>query len=153
MARCRKIGLVGDATNLTPRPSVPEGTHASDTQLRELFERLRVHEREQAEAMRLLMESSGQGILTVGRDGTILAANPALESMLGWDRGELIGQTLDRLIPMDRRHVHHAHEESYWAAPRSRPMGLGLRLVAQRKDGSTVPARVTSAAPASALLS
>lgn len=107
------------------------------------LERLRVHERELAEAMRLLMESSGQGILTVGRDGTILAANPALEAMLGWEHGELIGQTLDRLIPPDRRDVHRSHQGEYWSAPRSRPMGLGLRLSALRKDGSTVPVEVS----------
>lgn len=135
---------MGDGSKVPPRHSAAEGPHApADTHLRELFERLRVQEREQAEAMRLLMESSGQGILTVARDGTIMAANRALESMLGWDRGELIGQTLDRLIPPDLRTAHQAHEESYWSTPRSRPMGLGLRLVAQRKDGSTVPVEVS----------
>lgn len=105
--------------------------------------RLRVQEREQAETMRLLMETSGQGIVTVTREGTVIAANPAIESMLGWGRGELVGQPLDRLIPPELRRAHANHQEHYWSAPRSRPMGSGLRLAALRKDGSSVPVEVS----------
>jgi PAS domain S-box-containing protein len=59
--------------------------------------------------------------------------------MFGYDRSELIGQSVDILLPERLREIHIKHRAGYMADPRTRPMGLGLDLVARHKDGSEFP--------------
>jgi two-component system sensor kinase FixL len=42
-------------------------------------------------ALRLLLETAHQGIVSVDAHGTIITANPMLEEMFGWEHGELNG--------------------------------------------------------------
>jgi PAS domain S-box-containing protein len=95
------------------------------------------HDRE----LRLLLETAGQGIVSIDAQGTIVLANRALEAMFGWPPGELLGESVERLVPMAVRKAHVAHRDVYFAAPRDRMME-GLRLVGERKDGSTFPIEV-----------
>jgi PAS domain S-box-containing protein len=71
--------------------------------------------------LRLLLETATQGIVFMDAHGTILTANHALETMFGWGPGELIGHSIERLVPMER----------------------GVDLVGRRKDGSTFPIEVS----------
>ena len=50
-------------------------------------------------ALRLVLETATQGIVSVDANGMVLSANVALEQMFGWDRGALVGQSIERLIP------------------------------------------------------
>lgn len=93
--------------------------------------------------LRVLLETATQGILSVNTKGTIVTANRALETMFGWQSGELIGQRLERLLPSAFREIHEQHRTSYFNAPRPRLMGGGLQLVGERKDGSTFPIEVS----------
>jgi PAS domain S-box-containing protein len=94
-------------------------------------------------ALRLLLETATQGIVSVNEEGTIMTANRALEAMFGWGPGELIGQPVERLIPPPFRDAHIRHRADYLAAPRARLMGGELDLVGHRKDGTTFPIEVT----------
>ncbi len=97
------------------------------------------HDRE----LRLLLETATQGILSVDAQGTIIMANRSLETMFGWGRGELVGQSIERLVPSVARDAHHRHRVDYFAAPRPRLMGRGLHLIGERKDGATFPVEVS----------
>ena len=103
----------------------------------------REQQRDSAETAQLLFATATQGIVTVDDDGVIIAANTALETMFGWRPGELIGQRVERLVPSSHRDRHVQHRAVYQAAPLGRPMGLGLDLVAERKDGVTFPVEVS----------
>src|SRR6185436_6631169 len=92
--------------------------------------------------LRLLLETATQGIVSVDARGTIVMANHALEWMFGWGRGELIGQSLERLLPASLRDAHVRHRTEYFAAARPGPMGVDMDLVGQRQDGSTFPIEV-----------
>ena len=92
--------------------------------------------------LRLLLETATQGIVSVDAQGTIVTANHALEWMFGWDAGELIGQSLERLVPPSLRDAHVQHRTQYFAAARPGPMGVDMDLVGQRQDGSTFPIEV-----------
>lgn len=92
---------------------------------------------------RVLAEASAQGIVTVDADGRILTANEAIEAMFGWSTAELIGQPIEVLVPAAARGVHAQHRAAYASAPRSRPMGLGLDLTGQRKDGAPFPVDIS----------
>ncbi len=78
---------------------------------------------------------------TVVVDGTglVVAASARVTGLLGYTADELVGTTVDRLLPDGLRATHVHHRRSYAEDPQVRPMGNGLELVAQAKDGSLVP--------------
>jgi PAS domain S-box-containing protein len=88
---------------------------------------------------RRIFENTPDAILVVGPGGRIERVNSQTDRLFGYDPGELIGASVDRLIPERLRHRHVAHRSSYLAAPRLRPMGAGLPLFGHRKDGSEFP--------------
>src|SRR5262249_47300582 len=94
-------------------------------------------------ALRLLLETATQGIVSVDAQGVIVTANRALEAMFGWACGELIGRPIEHLMPSSFRDAHARHRADYLAAPHARLMGGGLHLVGERKDGSTFPIEVS----------
>ena len=87
---------------------------------------------------RSLFSAAADGLLLVGADGQIVLANPAAEKLLGYAPGELVGSAVDALVPDSIRPRHAAYREAYGRAPRPRPMGTQMELVARRRDGSEV---------------
>jgi len=124
--------LIGINLDVTSR-------HAVEAHLKES----RQQYRESAETAQLLFETAAQGIVSVDDDGMIVSANAALGSMFGWRPDELIGQRIERLLPAALRDRHTLHRADYLAAPHARPMGVGMDLVAERKDGVAFPVEVS----------
>jgi PAS domain S-box-containing protein len=93
--------------------------------------------------LQLLLETATQGIVMVDAQATIVTANRALEAMFGWAPGELIGQSIERLVPPAVRDAHAQHWTGYFAAPGARPMGVNAEIIGQRRDGSTFPLEVS----------
>ena len=92
---------------------------------------------------RQLLEAAPDAILEVAADGTITLANVAAETMFGYSRAELVGQNIELLVPRDKRSVHTRYRAGYAENPRVRPMGPGLDLEAQRKDGTLIPVEIS----------
>lgn len=100
-------------------------------------------ERKRAEQnFRRLIDTAPVGIILADKAGHILDANEQILRMFGYERKELIGQTVEILIPEDRRDIHGKHRDSYGSCPHARPMGIGMELVARRKDGTEFPVEV-----------
>jgi PAS domain S-box-containing protein len=93
--------------------------------------------------VRSLLAQVPDGLLVVDEDGRIRYANDAFGQMFGYDPDELLGETVECLVPSELRPRHTAHRLRYRAAPHRRPMGRGLELMGQRKDGSTVPVEIS----------
>lgn len=91
----------------------------------------------------VLLEAAPDVILLIGPDGKIALVNSQTERLFGYRREELLGQTVEMLIPEHVRQRHAAHRREYAAAPTTRPMGAGLALTARRKDGSEFPAEIS----------
>ena len=92
---------------------------------------------------RQLLEAAPDAILEVAADGSITLANAAAEAMFGYTRAELAGQSIEILVPQDQRSVHARYRTGYAENPKVRPMGPGLELQAQRKDGSLIPVEIS----------
>jgi PAS domain S-box-containing protein len=90
-----------------------------------------------------LLEAAPDAILEVDLDGTIVLLNAAAERMFGYAREELLGKLIEVLVPTGFRDRHREHRDSYSAHPTTRPMGTGLELFAQRKDGSQFPVEIS----------
>ena len=99
--------------------------------------------RRSEEKVRAILEAAAEGVVIVSAEGRIDLVNAKTETMFGYDRKELIGGTLEILLPERFRGAHVGHRARYFVAPRARPMGLGLELSGRRKDGSEFPVEIS----------
>ena len=91
---------------------------------------------------RLLSETAPMGILITDGLGRIVDANAQSLRMFGYDREELVGQTVETLIPDRFRKAHEDHRALYAKNPYPRVMGIGKNLWVRRKDGSEFPVEI-----------
>jgi PAS domain S-box-containing protein len=94
------------------------------------------------ERFRAAVESSPSGMVMVDRAGVIVLVNREIELLFGYSREELIGRTIDILVPQRLRERHPEQRASFFAAPRARAMGGGRELFGVRKDGVEVPVEI-----------
>jgi PAS domain S-box-containing protein len=90
-----------------------------------------------------LLESATEGIILIDAGGRITLVNRAAERMFGYTRAELLGQTLEMLLPERIRAAHVGHRTGYFAGPRVRPMGIGIDLAGRRKEGAEFPVEIS----------
>jgi PAS domain S-box-containing protein len=91
------------------------------------------------ELFRLTVEACPGGMVVSDPSGTILMVNAETERLFGYSRQELIGQSVDLLVPQRVRQDHSRDRMAFIADPGVRAMGAGRELFALRKDGSEVP--------------
>ena len=135
--RARSIGLRGNSNMADERPlndigsltvSEPSDT-GSDARMERRFRRL--------------LEAASDAILEIDLDGSIVLMNAATERLFGYSREELSGKNVDILVPDEVRSRHAQHRTNYVAHPLPRPMGIGLMLQGQRKDGTRFPVEIS----------
>jgi PAS domain S-box-containing protein len=63
--------------------------------------------------------------------------------MFGYSREELLGNTIELLLPEAKRAAHVEERSEYFKRPHVRPMGIGMELAGRRKDGSEFPVEVS----------
>jgi PAS domain S-box-containing protein len=93
---------------------------------------------EERTVFRSLFAAYPDSLLVVDKAGTIVMANPSAAQLLGYTLDELTGLNVDVLVPDGIRPRHAAYREAYSHAPRARPMGTQMELVAKCRDGSEV---------------
>ena len=81
-------------------------------------------------------------MFVVDETGVIVLANGAVEALFGYEREELIGSSIDVLVPPDVRPRHEGLRASSFAEMSERPLRMGRDLTARRKDGSEFPAEI-----------
>jgi PAS domain S-box-containing protein len=92
---------------------------------------------------RALLESAPDAIVLVDPPGRILMVNAQTERLFGFDRSELLGQGVEMLVPKRFADRHPGHRQSFLLDPQVRPMGAGLDLYGQRRDGSEFPVEIS----------
>ena len=90
-----------------------------------------------------LLEAAPDAMVGLDQAGVIRFANHQTEVSFGYDRADLVGRSIDMLVPECVRKVHRAHRAGYFADPKTRPMGAGLHLVGRRRDGTEFPVEIS----------
>jgi anti-anti-sigma factor len=90
-----------------------------------------------------LIDALGDGLALTGEDGKIALVNRRCAEMFGYERGELTGLPVDRLVPAEVRAAHQRFMAGYTRTPQARPMGDRARLAGLRKDGGTFPVEIS----------
>ena len=110
--------------------TVVEPTNRKERRMGVVFD---ITERKRAEErFRIAVEASPSAIVMINPQGEIVLVNTLTEKLFGYTREELIGKSIEILVPERFR----ADRADFFAAPQSRAMGAGRDLFARRKDGS-----------------
>ncbi|MGL4650353.1 MAG: PAS domain S-box protein, partial [Caldilineaceae bacterium] len=89
--------------------------------------------------LEMLLNAAPVAIVAVNELGAIVFANQKLDELFGYEPSELIGASVELLMPERFHDDHLGHRSRYVRSPHSRPMGLGMDLMARRKDGAEFP--------------
>jgi PAS domain S-box-containing protein len=90
-----------------------------------------------------ILESVPDAMAIVDGAGKIERVNAQTEKLFGYRRSELIGQSIETLVPDRYRHVHASMRGKYNVQPHWRPMDSGLALTGRRKDGAEIPVDIS----------
>jgi len=91
---------------------------------------------------RLAVEAASNGMVMVNSQGTIVLVNSQAERIFGYQREELLGQSVELLVPEVSRTQHSGLRDDYGKEPEARTIGRGRVVYGQRKDGAVFPIEV-----------
>jgi PAS domain S-box-containing protein len=95
------------------------------------------------ELARTLLELAPDATVVVDTDGTIVFANAQVEQTFGYRSGEIVGSSVETLLPERFRSAHPKHRERFATQPKPRPMGAGLALYGRHKKGHEFPLEIS----------
>jgi PAS domain S-box-containing protein len=88
----------------------------------------------------MMLDRTTDGVLLADGDGMIVYANKPLLALFGYTVEELLGRSVEVLVPEHHRDDHNSHVEQYMHSRTPRPMGRpDLDIEGRRADGSTFP--------------
>lgn len=90
-----------------------------------------------------ILDSAPDGVVITDTDGRIVLVNAQAEVLFDYLRDEMLGRTVEMLLPERFRPAHVGSRQGYAAHPHTRPMGAGLDLYGLRRDGSEFPVSIS----------
>lgn len=91
----------------------------------------------------VLFESIQEGLVLVNDRGIIILCNPICTKLFGYSEDELIGESIEMLVPTQQRGTHEKVRKDYHKDPRQRGMAMARHLNGQRKEGTLFPVEVS----------
>jgi PAS domain S-box-containing protein len=91
----------------------------------------------------VFLDLAPDALIVVDSAGMIVLVNTQVETLFGYAQDELVNLPLEILLPERFRVAHAAQRTQYMHTAHPRPMGVGLNLIGQRKDGSQFPVDIS----------
>jgi PAS domain S-box-containing protein len=118
------LGMIGVNVDVTDRENTEDALRRSEEQFR------------------LAVEAAPSGMVMADAAGLIVMVNSHAETLFGYSRDELIGRSIESLVPERFRAGHPRFRTAYAGEPSARPMGAGRDLFALHRDGSEIPVEI-----------
>lgn len=83
-----------------------------------------------------LLEAAQDAIVVIDEQGVIRTFSPGAEQMFGYERREIVGQRIEKLMPEPYSSEHDGYIQRFLRTGRGRIIGKGRQVEAQRCDGS-----------------
>lgn len=117
-------------------------THLSlakaETLEKEIKKRLRTEKQYYAQ-----LDNLADAIIHSNQQGEIVYCNPAVEKYFGYQTGDLLGKTIEILIPQEQQQLHIQNRELYLQSPSARQMSTYKNIFARKKNGETFPVDIS----------
>ena len=97
---------------------------------------------ENTDKLRAYFTTPAVAIIVSNKQGRITVANRIAEILFGYDNHELVGVSIDQLVPPSKRKIHQQYRDAYIAQPNLRPMGATAEVYGLRKNNTTFPVKV-----------
>lgn len=94
------------------------------------------------ENFKRIVDAAPIGMLIVDETGRIQHANEQLARIFGYTEVELVGETLETLLPDRHRTLHRLHTRRYMNEPTKRAMGLERDLTGLHRNGTEIPVEI-----------
>jgi PAS domain S-box-containing protein len=119
------------------RRSLPRRSYRSVVNIQDTGSRTdRTEEHGSGGRFAALFHSVPDAVLVVNVDGRLVELNRRAEEMFGYARREMVGETVEMLLPKRLRAAHQHHRMKYSAQPAVRLMGAGTGFVGCRRDNT-----------------
>ncbi|MDX1619129.1 MAG: PAS domain S-box protein, partial [Balneolaceae bacterium] len=89
--------------------------------------------------MESILETAVEGIVTIDTNGIIRSFNSSAEEIFGYESGEVIGESVNILMPAPYSHEHDDYMQNYLRTGEKKIIGIGREVRGRRKDGSIFP--------------
>ncbi len=90
-----------------------------------------------------VLDASPNAIVAVDAEARIVYVNPQVTRTFGYAPEELVGRSVEVLVPKHVAGDHVRHRAAFIGQPTARPMGIGLDLAGRRKDGTEFPVEIS----------
>jgi len=115
------IGVVGIRRDITESKTAQRALQESEARLR------------------TIVETAVDAIITINEDGIIESVNSAVERLFGFTQEELMGNSINMLMPEPYDKEHDGFIRRYLQSGEKRIIGIGREVVGKRKDGTVFP--------------
>ena len=93
--------------------------------------------------VRGFLEFTPDAMFVIADDGKIAFANSQTEILFAYSEDEMVGQSIETLIPQCFREQHRHNRREFATNSQIRPMGTGRAICGRRKDGTKVPCDIS----------
>jgi PAS domain S-box-containing protein len=97
--------------------------------------------RDSEEKFRRFIESAPVAVLITDQNGEIILLNHETEKLLDYNRDELLGKSIEELVPETHRETH-VIKRNQFITGQSSPRFHPIEVLVRRKDGSVFPADI-----------
>jgi len=95
--------------------------------------------------LRAIVDTAVEGIITIDEQGTVESTNAAAEKIFGYASHEMVGQSVNMLIPSPYREEHDGYLTNYLETGIRKIIGIGREVQGLRKDGTIFPLELSVA--------
>ena len=91
-----------------------------------------------------LLQFAPDALVVIDADGQVLFTNRQMRALFGYSSEQLLGSSIDNLLPMRYRTAHGTHRQRFLAGGGMvRPMGSGLTLFGLHHSGNEFPIEIS----------